>query len=176
MLIVCEGKKTEPRYFNALVADHAIKTAVVVTSGKYSDPRSVVSDAIEKRDADGDFDAAYAVFDLDTPNVAEAQADARAQNVVVIGSEPCFEYWLLLHFSATGRRFGQGGSDSPCAEVMRELRKELPSYDKGDGSTYDAISEYTDQAIGNAQRRSGKRYSTTHVHTLVEKLRGLRDG
>ena len=46
------------------------------------------------------------------------------KNVVVIVNNPCLEYWLLLHFEATGKYFNN------CAGAVKQLLKYLPDYEK----------------------------------------------
>ena len=52
MLIVCEGKKTEPIYFQGLVNRYRLSTANVVVAGIGSDPRRLVATAkkLEKKE------------------------------------------------------------------------------------------------------------------------------
>ena len=44
--------------------------------------------------------------------------------IVVIINNPCFEYWLLLHFEMTSRLY------SSYNELIRQLKKYLPDYEK----------------------------------------------
>lgn len=48
-------------------------------------------------------------------------------------SDPCFELWLLLHFTPWNSPFSASGSNSICGSVANELKKSgrLPDYDKG---------------------------------------------
>ena len=44
--------------------------------------------------------------------------------IVVIINNPCFEYWLLLHFEMTSRSY------SSYNELIKQLKKYLPDYEK----------------------------------------------
>jgi RloB-like protein len=46
------------------------------------------------------------------------------KNVVILINNPCFEFWLLLHFEATGKFF------ETCEEAAKKLLKYLPDYEK----------------------------------------------
>ncbi len=65
ILIVCGGQKTEPNYFNELRRVRSL-TATLVIEGVGELPVQLVKRAIEKILLEGDFDAAYVVFDRDS--------------------------------------------------------------------------------------------------------------
>ena len=91
-------------------------------------------------------------------------------------STPCFEYWLLLHFTFTNKPFqGTPGGPSACQQVIRELETYIEDYRKADGGIYGRCREQLPTAIQNAKRnpRSG-RSSSTDVWKLVERLQELR--
>ncbi len=46
------------------------------------------------------------------------------KNVTVILINPCFEFWLLLHFEKTTKHY------TDCNSVIRKLKKYLPDYEK----------------------------------------------
>jgi hypothetical protein len=46
------------------------------------------------------------------------------KNVVVIINNPCLEFWILLHFEATGKYY------NTCAGAVKQLFKYLPDYEK----------------------------------------------
>lgn len=87
-------------------------------------------------------------------------------------SIPRFEYWFLLHFRLTTRAFqASSGGDSACKQVVRELRKHLPRYDKGNPKTWQPCHERRREAIENAKSASQARAgSSTDVWRLVERL------
>ncbi len=71
VLIVCEGEKTEPNYFNELKDHYEINTANIEIDGNCgSSPKSVVNHAInlytKECDTDNGFDRVYCVFDKDS--------------------------------------------------------------------------------------------------------------
>lgn len=104
VLIVCEGEKTEPNYFEWLKDHFRLNNANVTVTGKCgSDPHSVVDHAIwrYKVDRTSDaFDKVFCVFDRDVHDTylqaLDKIASIKPKNTfVAITSEPCFEYWLL---------------------------------------------------------------------------------
>ena len=126
ILIACEGKKTEPHYFRGLCRDLRLNPANVVIEDRKSglDPKSLVAFAIETFKKDKDFDHVFCVFDKDkhtSYNVAldkiRATQLAGGATLHAITSVPCFEIWLLLHFTFTTGPFSAAGTASNCALV-----------------------------------------------------------
>lgn len=78
----------------------------------------------------------YCVFDRDTHETFEqALKIANSDKLLkAITSNPCFEYWILLHFAYTTKSFGTSGG-SPYDELQPILNKYLkdnglPAYTK----------------------------------------------
>lgn len=46
------------------------------------------------------------------------------KNVIVIINNPCFEFWVLLHFETTGKYYDD------CESATKRLKKHLPDYEK----------------------------------------------
>lgn len=116
ILIVCEGAKTEPYYLREMVRDYGIHGEVEVTGNCGSAPISVVDKAIELFGEAPRYDFVYCVFDRDTHSTfKDAVAKVRGHQLVrmekgvvahkadfiPITSTPCFEFWILLHYSAS---------------------------------------------------------------------------
>ena len=139
ILIVCEGAKTEPNYFTELKKALRLSNANVRICGRGSDPLSVVDFAIETFRREPEFDRVYCVFDRDRHTTYPAALDkvrqtrlGKGSKIFAIPSVPCFEFWLLLHFTYTTRLFDAPAGDSICFRVVEELKKYLPAYQKGD--------------------------------------------
>jgi hypothetical protein len=110
ILVVCEGKNTEPQYidgFRRHVRNPRVDIEIAPSTGV---PRTLVQVAKEKkenaeeeanrqRDPNLAYDSVWCVFDIDDhPKVGEAKEMARDNNIKLAISNPCFELWLLLHF------------------------------------------------------------------------------
>ena len=81
VLIVCEGAKTEPNYFQDLRKRARIPTAVIkiMPSALGTQPLQVVEFAIAEFNRTRAYDRVYAVFDRDThPTYANAIGKAEA--------------------------------------------------------------------------------------------------
>ncbi len=112
-LIVCEGKETEPRYFEgmkeALGAANGRKVAVVVRgSGKHTlDLFEYAEDYC--RYAPDSFNHVWLVFDKDDFPAGDfdlverkcVEVSSPVCTFHALWSNPCFEIWLLLHLRYT---------------------------------------------------------------------------
>ena len=183
VLVVCEGKRTEPLYFQALKDYLRLPTLVVKGTGGV-DPRTLVDRATELRDDEkrrGDaFDFVYCVFDRDThPTFEEASNVARDRRLELARSWPCFEFWLLLHFEFSRKAYARRERQSPCDVCIQDLRRHIPNYSKGDGTHQDDLWDRSEAAIARARHAltnaesTGEPNPSTEVHRLVEHLRTL---
>ena len=186
MLVVCEGERTEPRYFAAL-RDHLRLNTLVVKATKGVDPRTLVNIAkneSQREKSKGEqFDFVYCVFDRDSHARFEEASDmAQARGFKLARSWPCFEFWLLLHFEFVMAPYARSGSESPCDACIRDLRKHIPDYSKGDQTTFNNLWHRLEQAIKNGYKAAadatatGERNPSTEVHKLVVHLRKLSKG
>jgi hypothetical protein len=95
---------------------------------------------------------------------------------------PCFEIWLLLHFTYTTHSFSSAGDDSNCELVMDALdrRDRIPGYAKGAPDIFQAIIDKLETAIHNAEKledfhkTSQTDNPSTKVHHLVQYLKSLK--
>jgi len=191
VLIVCEGEKTEPNYFKELKDCLELNNANVEIDGNCgSSPISVVKYAKkrcleEKKTGDG-FDKVYCVFDKDTHESYDAAlleiTNLKPKETFhAAHSVPCFEFWLLLHFIYTNKPYIRNGTKSSCANLIDDLKKYIPDYEKGCRDIYSKIADNTDQAIAHSKRALSQAQTdhtdnpTTHIHKLVEYLKSLKE-
>lgn len=186
VLVVTEGSETEPTYFRDLRDDiDPPLTSVNIDGSCDSNPISVVEYGLNEYRRDGDYDRLYCIFDRDRreefTDAIERLSDVRDPpewDVRWTYSIPCFEYWILLHYTLTGRRFEH--PTSPCGQVIDEVENYLPNYSKGMRSLYERTKGNMDTAMGNAQQRWGQAKNTPHdnprtkVHKLISYLKQIR--
>ncbi|EJL6524885.1 RloB family protein [Vibrio cholerae] len=192
ILIVCEGEKTEPNYFNEQVNHYKLNTANVAVDGKCgSSPKSVFDRAkdlaqIEERRGDA-YDRVYCVFDKDShESYAQTLVDIdnykSNSKFIAVTSVPCFEYWLLLHFEFSTKPYHASGKSSIADQVIKDLKKYIPHYSKGDNTIFMQLLDQLDFAKQNAIRANKAASNdhtdnpTTFVYELVEYLQNLRSG
>ena len=185
VLLVCEGEYTEPRYFAAL-RNHLRLSTLVVKATKGVDPRTLVNiaskeDRRERRNGE-QFDFVYCVFDRDShPQFDEASKTARDRGFKLARSWPCFEFWLLLHFEFARAPYVGKGRESPCDVCIRDLRKHISDYSKGDQTTFGNLWCRLETAIANGRKAAvdavatGESNPSTEIHKLVVHLQMLNE-
>ncbi|WP_241622850.1 RloB family protein [Rosenbergiella australiborealis] len=187
ILIVCEGEKTEPNYFRALVQHLRLHTADVVDiSGDCdSSPSSVVSFAIDEyhnsKRLRKDYSKVYCVIDKDSHPCYQRSLDVilrfEPKGIFhAITSIPCFEYWLYLHFQYSTKTFNNVEGSSSGEQMEKELKKFMPDYNKNDKSIFLQLVGQLDFAIQNSIRArqealsSGNDNPSTKIDELVTEL------
>ena len=187
VLIVCEGTKTEPAYFNEIRNKLELSTAnVTVTPADRSDPMSIVRYAkdLQKNSArqGNRYDRIYCVFDRDQHEEfqnAFLQLKTRSQFKSAC-SWPCFEFWLILHFNYQRNPFSDTQNRSASQNCESTLKKHLPDYTKGMAGIFEVLYPKTDFAIKNAKHamkdaeQTDEKNPSTEVHKLVEYLQNLK--
>lgn len=133
ILIICEGKTTEPTYFEEFKIKCENSLVEVEAIGIGGAPETVVLKAIEElrerqklaRKSGDSFELeieAWAVFDRDDVSInkiREAIALAKRNNVSVAFSNPCFEVWGLMHYSV----YSRPGHQSECHKALKKVLK-----------------------------------------------------
>jgi hypothetical protein len=187
ILIVCEGEKTEPNYFHGLRQAHTLSSAnIEIVRPPAHDPINIVEYA-ERRLIEDGYDRAYCVFDRNghTGFDAALRKIASSENgkhgrLHAITSVPCFEVWILLHFSYSSSPFNKAGSQSACDRVLAEVKRHFPDYTKGYQDAYAKLAAKVTQAVTNATRlqkenlKTGSTNPGTHMHMIVDHLRNLK--
>ncbi|NUQ24414.1 MAG: RloB domain-containing protein [Saprospiraceae bacterium] len=188
-LIVCEGEKTEPLYFEALKADlpkGALENAVVDIQGEGKNTLSLIEETqkirLRKELAFGrEYDQVWAVFDRDSflPekfNNAIHKARDMQPSIHCAWSNEAFELWYLLHFEyyqdAGTRRDYQSRLEQA---ITKRIGKGF-TYQKNDPGIYALLKAYgnLEQAIKWASaleaHHDGGNYAEHNPCTLVYRL------
>ncbi|WP_130470991.1 RloB family protein [Candidatus Magnetaquicoccus inordinatus] len=105
LVIVCEGKNTEPDYLCAFADDHQFLPDHLRIIAGAGTPEKIVERAVDeknkltkKRDQSMVYEI-WAVFDRDEhPYIAQARNRAQVSGIHVAYSNPCIELWALYHF------------------------------------------------------------------------------
>ena len=179
VLIVCEGSRTEPLYFNEIRIQNCVPPVhISVMHSQYgTQPIQVVEFAHDKFMETRAFEWVFAVFDRDdhdTYNAAMQMAQSLAGALrndenkkvrfIAVPSVPCFELWLLLHFADIQAYFHRD-------EIIARLRERIPGYSKGAKGIY-AITRQPDlhRAIPRAQHLQQVSIPSqvmSHILTLI---------
>lgn len=146
LTIVCEGKKTEPIYFEDIRKLYKLSTLRLSIIPNQGAPISIVNRAIREKKNSSTDDSIWCVFDVEVlhenSSFARAVSLARTNNINLAISNPSFEFWFLLHFEKTDRPF------SNADEIIEYLKNYIPEYDKGK-SVFNELENKTIVAISN---------------------------
>ncbi|MEV6983706.1 RloB family protein [Sphaerisporangium sp. NPDC051017] len=122
ILIVTEGANTEPQYFRGLIRDlqaSGVEVYRLRVEGIGRDPERVVQKAVvisSEAPAGDEYEHVWCVVDVDDHATLEkALLAARRASIKVAISNPCFDVWLLWHFSEHRSHVNQ-------ATLKRKLR------------------------------------------------------
>lgn len=196
ILIVSEGKKTEPNYFNEIRKYYRLSTATVkvLPSDMGTNPinivdyaRKIFCEGDNKRGLDAQvYDEVYAVFDRDEhPYYKDAiekmeSLSGKYKNDLkqkvpfyAIPSNPCFELWILLHYKNIFNLQHRH-------DIFAQVKEFITNYDKGMVGVFSVTQTYLAEAKSRAKSINAKGsplsedFPYTAVVNLVEKLETLR--
>ncbi|MEU5278380.1 RloB family protein [Streptomyces asoensis] len=166
ILVVCGAEKTEKQYLEGLRDANRRANIAIKIRVEPKDPMAVVDAAIRLRDADKDaFDECWVVLDVDDFDIPPVERFAAEQGIRIAISNPCFEYWLLLHFCE------HNGNIPDYRRIEPILKKYVENYDKAR-----IVFSVYESRVGDAIKRSEKRLAScggttvnpsTNMHQLA---------
>ncbi|MFI6057490.1 RloB family protein [Streptomyces sp. NPDC051286] len=174
LLVVCGAKATEIDYLRGLVqhVENPAVTVKIIT--KPCSPSQLISHAEGQRArARDDFDEVWCVFDVDEyQDVSRAVAQARDAAIEVVVSNPCFELWLILHFS------DHQAYTRTYRELLPHLTRHVTGYDKA-RLGFRKFADGWEAAVPRAKKLAppGKEHEVnpaTGMWALVERIAGTR--
>jgi len=188
ILVVCEGAKTEPNYISFFKQELRLSNVDLEICGEQcgSDPLSVVNFAEAKFKRESHIDDCFCVIDRDKHdlqrfNAAIAKARAldlksKTRTFQLHVSDPCVEYWFILHFEYLRRPFVKQGQKSRAEVAMDVLKTHWPDYRKGLKNTGEHLEPLLEKACQNAERaledakQTGETNPSTTMHSLIRTL------
>ncbi len=187
-LIVCEGKKTEPNYFNGLKRKinekYGNKVDVLIPNidvkGTGMNTTSLVKYTQKTvNHANKVYGQVWVVFDKDDYSDEQFNQAIKNCDYNVAWSNPNFELWLLSHLKRVSKVMSKD-------EILDELDKEfqrngLGTYKKNDGKIFEKVTkdrkldiaikncEYMEKLNKNGQ--ASDRNPMTRVYKIVDGLK-----
>lgn len=187
-LIVCEGKKTEPNYFNGLkrkinekygnkvdvlIPNIDVKGAGMNTTSLVKYTQKTVNHANKV------YGQVWVVFDKDDYSDKQFNQAIKNCDYNVAWSNPNFELWLLAHFKKVNRCISK---DDVLQELSKEFQKNgLGDYTKNDTNIFDKVTsegklhtaikncEYMEEL--NKDGQASKRNPMTRVYKIADELK-----
>jgi hypothetical protein len=197
-LIVCEGEKTEPNYFNALkisLPKGVLDVCEFRIEGTGHNTESLVEKAVQLKDrwekeSQRPVDKLWVVFDKDSFTSesfnAAIEKCANMEGVDCAWSNEAFELWYLLHFNYYEATITRMRHQEMIEENFKSKGLENYKYAKNSEDMFRLLNEYgsLSDAIRNAKRLVGgygsrRDYANhspcTMVYLLIEELMALED-
>lgn len=192
ILIVCEGTKTEPNYFEALALAKENQGVIVYDleiMGLGRGTKAVVKKAIDLKQNNSNYDRVWAVFDKDVfpaKDFNQAIKLGKNEKVEVAWSNEAFELWYLYHFqnitTGVSRKDYEDKISAAVNASPKYKSKKKYKYVKKDPSNYEIMTTYgsMESALRYAEAKhveyTDSRYAThnpcTTVYRLVRQLLG----
>ncbi len=166
-LIVCEGTKTEPNYFESLKEDlpKGVLTAYQIDiEGTGRNTRSLVTEAKRIKESyqqqtSRPIDKLWVVFDKDSFtandfNSAIQQCETSRPKIGCAWSNEAFELWYLLHFNYYNTPIDRARYQRLIEQNLRPNVGAAFRYQKNSKEMYKLLKQHGDQevAIRNAER------------------------
>lgn len=189
-LIICEGEKTEPNYFKALIGSLGTSESKVIEDpeifGLGRGTTSLLLAALRKKeelenDRAYTFDRCWLVFDKDDfPDFNNAIDEAQQKGFNVAWTNEAFELWYYLHFQYLDTPVCR---DQYIKMINREIKKYIPNfkYEKNNSGMLEILDQFgkENKAMEFAQRLFELHHEETYecmcpcttVYKLVQELR-----
>lgn len=188
-LIVCEGKKTEPNYFNGLKkkikekygdkVDVLIPSIDVKGTGRNTIDLISYTQSYVNR-SNKVYGQVWVVFDKDDYNDEQFNKAVKSCHYNACWSNPNFELWLLSHLTKVDNYISK---DDIFSKLNKEFKKNgLGEYSKNDAAIFKKVTKAgkIQSAIKNCEymetlnqgKTAAKRNPMTMVYKIVD---GLKD-
>ena len=182
-LIVCEGTKTEPHYFEALIKNYISTVREVTIEGEgratvaLVDRTLEIKQELERKNAMS-FDRVWVVFDKDDfDDFNDAIKKANKLGFHSAWTNEAFELWYYLHFEYLDTGIGRADYIKKLEEAFKEkLGDSHFEYKKGNPDIYSLLQQYCREDLAkrfDQQLRglyTGTDYAAHKPCTMVDKL------
>lgn len=187
-LIVCEGKQTEPNYFNGLRKKinekYGSKVDVLIPNIEVKGTGKNTTDLVNYTDkyvnySNKRYGQVWVVFDKDDYSDEQFDKAIRTCDYNVAWSNPNFELWLLSHFKKVNKYVSK---DEVLQELSTEFKKNgLGNYSKNDANIFNKVTtegklhtaikncEYMEEL--NKDGQASQRNPMTKIYKIVDGLK-----
>ncbi|CAN7246384.1 RloB family protein [Variovorax sp. LjRoot175] len=181
VLILCEDSKSSLDYLCDAAKNFRAYTEVEIYHPDRTDPMGIVKVGIARRKT---FEKVICVIDRDSHANFDDAMRLASDHLKMIVSYPCYEYWLLLHFTYSRAPYVRTGNASAGDVLSRALREyaELANYAKGTTQGLFArllprlpvARQRSAQALNEALADQGDMNPSTRMHELIDLFESLQ--
>ena len=182
-LIVCEGTKTEPHYFEALIKNYISTVREVTIEGEGRATVALVDRALEikqelERKNAMSFDRVWVVFDKDDfDDFNEAIKKAHKLGLHSAWTNEAFELWYYLYFEYLDTGISRAAYIEKLEEAFRNRMGDAGfKYQKGNPDNYKLLQQYGREDLAKRFAKqlralhNGTDYAKHKPCTMVDKL------
>ncbi len=182
-LIVCEGTKTEPHYFEALINNYISAVREVTIEGEGRATVALVDRTLEiktelERNNAMSFDRVWVVFDKDDfDDFNDAIKKAHKLGLQSAWTNEAFELWYYLHFEYLDTGISRSAYIEKLEDAFRSRMGDLGfKYRKGNPDIYHLLQQYGREDLAKRFARqlrsqyAGTNYAMHKPCTMVDKL------
>lgn len=159
--VFCEGK-TEAAYVDLLRRNFRVPVEIIARVSDSNISKPYIDRCKCDRFTTPE-DKTFLMFDLDVPGMLDRLK--KIQDATLLLSNPCIEYWFLLHYVDVNREI----SSSECLAL---LRSKDPAYSKGEFSTAmkRVLIEDIEAAGDRAKTKDIYANPSSTVHMLTDNI------
>lgn len=182
-LVVCEGTRTEPFYFEALINNHISTVREVTIEGEgratvaLVDSTLKIKKELERKNAMS-FDRVWVVFDKDDfDDFNEAIKKAQKLGFCSAWTNEAFELWYYLHFEYLDTGINRSAYIEKLEKVLRNrMGDDEFQYQKGNPEIYKLLQQYGREDLAKRfaeklrKQYIGTNYATHKPCTMIDKL------
>ena len=155
--VFCEGK-TEAAYVDLLRRNFRVPVEIITRVSDSNISQSYIDRCKRERFTTSD-DKTFLMFDLDVKGML--QHLSKIKDAVFLFSNPCIEFWFLLHYNDVNRELSS-------AECIALLKNKDTEYAKGVFST--AMKKVLIENINDASCRAAKKVAYANPSSTVSRL------
>lgn len=184
ILIFCEGIVTEPQYFDDFRREEHNALVDVIIDDEGGSPKTLVEraaaqkkkaekEAIRFADDNLKYDEVWCVYDVDEHHkLPDAYQQARDNGIELAISNPCFELWVLLHFSDQNAHIEREKLAALVRKHIRGYVKRVPfaMLRAGYEDAVKRASALKKRCVENGNESGNP---STEVYRLTERIRAL---
>lgn len=180
VLVVCEDSKAGKTYIEDAALYYRVNVVIKVVHINNTDPLGIVKEGIAQCRS---YERIFCVIDRDThENFDEAiQLAKKYEQLVVIASYPCSEFWYLIHYCRSRKSYAHAGRKSPGKQQLDALLGHYPNYEKSATGLFKELLDKLPTAKQNAEWAlqeaaiDGNLNPSTKIHELIAFIEGLKD-
>ena len=182
-LILTNGEKTEPSYFNGFKKSLPQEMQDNIQISVLHCELNNLENEIQRKKANAQYSKTYIVLDKDRESeetLKKVKKIAKNNNCHIIFSAPCIEYWFLKHLNIN-TTFQESQYLPASQQCITELKRHIRNYNKNDKDIYNTINFFGNEETAiKLAKEEFKPYknknlydinNATNIYELIEEIK-----